>query len=282
MKIETIEPHGLCAGVNAAIAKALGLRNAYCLHELVHNEMVVGELKALGHIFVDRMEDVPDGATVVFSAHGVPPAARRYAAAHGMTVVDTTCPFVAKAHRAVRDFAGRGVPVAILGDPRHVEVEGVVAEAVDAGCEIVGVGAPPFDAAKFSGRRIGVVSQTTMDADEVRRQTAELAKSFDVETAADVCLVTKERQDAVRAFCGGGGGDGGLAVLVLGSRTSSNSRRLAEVAAKCGARAFMAGSVDELRALDFSGVARLGVTSGASTPERFFEEAMRILRANLI
>ena len=275
MNVVAIAPHGLCAGVNAALALALRLNNLYCLHEIVHNEMIVDELKSLGHKFVDRIEDVPDGETVLFSAHGVAPAVRRYAAAHQMKVVDTTCPFVAKAHRAVRDFAARGIPVAILGDPAHVEVRGVVAEAMDAGCDIAGVGTPPFGDARCRGRRrVGVVCQTTMDADEVRRLVAEMATGLDVEMATDVCLAAKERQDAVRAFCAGHGGG---AVLVLGSRSSANSRRLAEVAARCGARSFMAGTVEELRALDFAGVKTLGVTSGASTPEKFFAEVVRML-----
>lgn len=267
MKIEIIEPHGMCAGVNAAIAKALKLRDVWCLHELVHNEIVVDELKALGYRFADRIEDVPDGATVVFSAHGVAPAVRDYAAAHGMKVVDTTCPFVAKAHRAARGYAEKGLPVVVIGDRNHAEVRGIVGEAESAGGRAC-VGSPSGVPA---GAKIGVVAQTTMNADDVARRVAELRRKYAVESSAEVCRATKERQDAVRAY-------GGDAVLVLGSRTSANSRRLAEVAEESGKRAFMAGSVEELGAIDFSGVETLGVTSGASTPERFFAEAVRLLR----
>lgn len=127
-RIEILEPHGLCAGVNAAIAKALTLRDVYCLHALVHNEIVIGDLKALGFRFVDGIEDVPDGATVVFSAHGVSPRVREAAAARHLTVVDATCPYVAKVHAAARDFARRGLPVVILGDPDHVEFQGIAGE----------------------------------------------------------------------------------------------------------------------------------------------------------
>lgn len=267
MKIEIIEPHGMCAGVNAAIAKALKLRDVWCLHELVHNEIVVDELKSLGYRFADRIEDVPDGATVVFSAHGVAPAVRDYAAAHGMKVVDTTCPFVAKAHRAARGYAEKGLPVVVIGDRNHAEVRGIVGEAESAGGRAC-VGSPSGIPA---GAKIGVVAQTTMNADDVTRRVAELRSKYAVESSAEVCRATKERQDAVRAY-------GGDAVLVLGSRTSANSRRLAEVAEESGKRAFMAGSVEELGAMDFSGVEALGVTSGASTPERFFAEAVRLLR----
>lgn len=267
MKIEIIEPHGMCAGVDAAIAKALKLRDVWCLHELVHNEIVVDELKALGYRFADRIEDVPDGATVVFSAHGVAPAVRDYAATHGMKVVDTTCPFVAKAHRAARGYAEKGLPVVVIGDRNHAEVRGIVGEAESAGGRAC-VGSPSGVPA---GAKIGVVAQTTMNADDVARRVAELSGKYAVESSAEVCRATKERQDAVRAY-------GGDAVLVLGSSTSANSRRLAEVARESGKRAFMAGSVEELGAIDFSGVETLGVTSGASTPERFFAEAVRLLR----
>ena len=268
MEVEVIEPHGLCAGVNAAVAKALKLRDVYCLHELVHNEIVVGDLKALGFRFVDRVEDVPEGETVVFSAHGVPPSVRAAAAERRLKVVDATCPFVAKVHRAARDFSRRGLPVVVLGDPAHVEWKGIAGEAES-----------PLtfeEAMKMEKASVGVVAQTTMNADEVARQVAELRGRHRVETQAEVCQATKARQDAVRRFAGRGGD--GRAVLVLGSRTSSNSRRLAEVAADAGAKAFLAASMDEVRALDLSGVGRLGVTSGASTPERLFEEAVRFLK----
>ena len=272
MKVEVLEPHGMCAGVNAAIAKALKLKDVYCLHELVHNEIVIGELKDLGFKFVERIEDVPEGETVVFSAHGVSPAVRLAAKERNLKVVDTTCPFVAKVHKAAREFAERGLPVVILGDPKHAEVRGIQGE--------VDCSRPQSTAA---GSRIGVVSQTTMNADEVERQVAELRKKYDVETMAEVCTATRDRQNAVKNYCLATKGTQrgrkeNLGVLVLGSRTSSNSKRLCEVAEQNGAKAFMAGSMDELKKIDFSGVEQLGVTSGASTPERFLMEAVKYLR----
>ena len=268
MKIEIIEPHGMCAGVNAAIAKALKLKNVWCLHELVHNEIVIGELKDLGFRFVERIEDVPEGETVVFSAHGVPPRTREIAKRRRLKVVDTTCPFVAKVHRAAKAFSDRGLPVVILGDPKHAEVRGIAGE-----CE----SCPAAEA----GGKVGVVSQTTMNADEVERQVAELRKRYDVETMAEVCHATRDRQNAVKAYCTSclaSSVSRPFAVLVLGSRTSSNSKRLVEVARENGAKAFLAGSMDELKKIDFGGVERLGVTSGASTPERFLMEAVKFLR----
>ena len=267
----------MCAGVNAAIAKALKLKDVYCLHELVHNEIVIGELKDLGFKFVERIEDVPEGETVVFSAHGVSPVVREIAKARRLKVVDTTCPFVAKVHRAAKAFSDRGLPVVILGDPKHAEVKGIEGEIRDpifvpSPSPATGAGTEELDSARSAERRrYGVVSQTTMNADEVERQVAELRKTYDVETMTEVCNATRDRQNAVKRFTGD-------AVLVLGSKSSSNSKRLKEVAEQNGAKAFMAGSMDELRKIDFSGVERLGVTSGASTPERFFAEAMKFLR----
>ena len=272
MKLETIEPHGLCAGVNAAIDKAMMLRDVWCLHALVHNEMVVSGLEDRGFRFVERIEDVPDGETVVFSAHGVPPSVREYAESHRMKVVDATCPFVARAHAAARAFAERGLPVVVLGDPDHVETRGIAGEIAAASPDGVALPLPP------PGSRIGVVSQTSMNADEVARQVDELRKTYEVEFASGVCRATKDRQDAVRRFCSSGG-EGRRAVLVLGSRTSANARRLAEVAAECGIGAFMAGTLGELESIDFSGIDTLGVTSGASTPESFFTEALDRLRS---
>ena len=267
----------MCAGVNAAIAKALKLKDVYCLHELVHNEIVIGELKDLGFKFVERIEDVPEGETVVFSAHGVSPAVRLAAKERNLKVVDTTCPFVAKVHRAAKAFSEKGLPVVILGDPRHAEVKGIAGECENVRVWKYGNGGM---VELGNGGKVGVVSQTTMNADEVERQVAELRKKYEVETMAEVCHATKDRQNAVKAFCleGRGKGEEGRGVLVLGSRMSSNSKRLKEVAEQSGAKAFMAGSMDELKKIDFSGVERLGVTSGASTPERFLMEAVKYLR----
>ena len=288
MQIEILEPHGLCAGVNVAIAKALKLRDVYCLHELVHNEIVVEELKALGYRFVDRIEDVPEGATVVFSAHGVSPVVREAAKARKLKVVDTTCPFVAKVHKAARKFSEKGLPVVIIGDPKHVEVQGIAGECADALVLQNGISyngeaiSRSLVENRLRGRkRIGVVSQTTMNADEVEAAVAELKKACDVEAMAEVCTATRDRQEAVRKFCrkiSVSRSQAASAVLVLGSRLSSNCRRLAEVAEQDGVRAFLAGTMAELAQLDLSGVDRLGVTSGASTPERFFDEAVKFLK----
>jgi 4-hydroxy-3-methylbut-2-enyl diphosphate reductase len=261
MKVEAIAPHGFCAGVTGAVRKALSLKSgAYCLHELVHNELVVDGLKKRGIVFVESLDEVPPGATVLFSAHGVAPSVRCVAESRGLVVVDATCPFVTRVHKAAKAFSEKGLPVVVIGHPAHAEVKGIVGEI----CEGRAFVYPDLPDA----RRIGVVSQTTMNADEVARIVSGLRKRFDVETTAEVCHATKERQDAVKAFRGD-------AILVLGSAQSSNTKRLCEVA-QC--RTFRAGTMEEVKLLDFCGIGALGVTSGASTPEDFFESALEYLK----
>jgi len=277
MNVVVLEPHGFCAGVTGALRKAYSTASSsssvYCLHELVHNEIVVGDLKARGFVFVDGLEEVPDGATVLFSAHGVAPQVREAARVRGLRLVDATCPFVERVHRAAREFVARGLSVVVVGNHDHAEVKGILGEAPGASvvrdiAEARSFSPPPRLAASDAPVVLGVVSQTTMNADEVEEIVDALRERFEVEAAADVCNATKDRQDAVKAFDGD-------ALLVLGSASSSNTRRLCEVA-RC--RTFRAGTMDEVRSLDLSGVSRLGVTSGASTPESFLEEAVGYLR----
>lgn len=284
MKVESIEPHGFCTGVTTAVKKAEQALAAhagtgvYCLHDLVHNETVVGKMRAQGLRFVEDLAEIPDGQTVLFSAHGIGPAIRAQALARGMTVVDATCPFVARVHRQVRAYAERGLPVVVVGHAKHVEVVGVVAEAEDAGAEVAVVGTPDDVAAlPFApGCAVGVVCQTTLSGDVVQAILAALRArhpGFETTPSADVCTATRDRQDAVRAFVARGG-DG---VLVLGSAASSNTRRLAEIASAAGAKVWCAVDEKALENMDFSSVQRLGVTSGASTPEEVFTRVLAVL-----
>lgn len=275
MNIETIEPHGLCAGVNAAIAKALKLQDVWCLHALVHNEIVTAELAALGFKFVEDIEEVPRGATVVFSAHGVSPAVRERAKERNLKIIDTTCPFVAKVHRAAARFSAKGLPVVIIGDARHIEVKGIAGETkeyyvVRTADDVQRLPLAPHTA-------IGVVCQTTMNSDEAQLIYDALGRRYEVNAVPTVCHATSERQQAVHDFCTA---NPGAAVLVLGSATSSNTQRLREIASEHGAAAFVAGNASEVVALrnKLAAFPKVGLTSGASTPERFYEEALRILR----
>ncbi len=264
-------------GVRAAVEKAsrtLSLssgRVVYCLHELVHNELVVADLKVRGMRFVESLDEVPDGATVLFSAHGVAPAVRAEARRRGLAVVDATCPFVTRVHRAVLDFAARGVPVVVVGRPEHAEVRGVMGECADAHV----VSTPEEVAAlPFPDGPVGVVCQTTLSSDTVHAVLVALRARYphlETPPAAGVCTTTRDRQRAVADFVRGGG-DG---VLVLGSAGSSNTNRLVEVARSAGASfAARAGTLEEVRALDFASVRRLGVTAGASTPEDFLKHVV--------
>ena len=204
----------------------------------------------------------------MFSAHGVSPAVRREAEARGLKIEDATCPFVARVHRAAADFHAGGLQVIVIGKPSHAEVKGILGEAPDA---IVISSLEDADRLTFPDgdcRKIGVVSQTTMNADDVAEIVVRLSKRFEIESVAEVCNATKERQDAVKAFDGD-------AILVLGSSNSSNTSRLCDVA-RC--RSFRAGNIGELKALDLGGIGRLGVTGGASTPESFFGTAIEFLK----
>jgi 4-hydroxy-3-methylbut-2-enyl diphosphate reductase len=282
LNVETIEPHGFCSGVAGALQKAFGALGdhggtVYCLHELVHNETVVKDFELRGMKFVESLGEVPHGATVVFSAHGVAPAVRREAEMRALHVVDATCPFVARVHRTVKAAAERGVPVVIVGNAKHAEVIGVAGEAeggrvavVRSAAEVDGIGFP-------ADSEVVVVSQTTLSADEVAEAAAALKAKFpkaSFSPASEVCNATRDRQRAVREFAEGHPGAG---VLVLGSASSSNTRRLAEIAEAAGARAWRAGNMDELAAIDFGGICAVGVTSGASTPESFLRDAIAFL-----
>ena len=239
-------------GVRTAVEKAsrtLSLSSGkavYCLHELVHNEQVVADLKARGLRFVESLDEVPDGATVLFSAHGVALAVRAEAQRRELAVVDATCPFVARAHRAVRDFAARGVPVVVVGRPEHAEVRGVMGA-----CDGARVVSTPEEVAAlpFPDGPVGVVCQTTLSSGTVRTVLDALRARYphlETPPAADVCTATRDRQRAVADFVRGGG-DG---VLVLGSIGSSNTNRLVEVARASGAAfAARAGTLEEIACL---------------------------------
>lgn len=283
LTVETLEPHGFCMGVKSAIDKALhalsASRPVYCLHELVHNESVVADLKARGLRFIEDLAEISEeGAIVLFSAHGVSPSVRRMAADLKLNAIDATCPFVARIHRQVRSYAEQGMPVVVIGHAEHVEVRGIAGEARDAGARVEVVAtAAEVDGLPFpQGMEIGVVSQTTLSSDAVDSVVAALrARYGEVKTtpASEACTATRERQRAVREFVARGG-DG---VLVLGSAKSSNTRRLAEMAEAGGGRAWRVATLDELAACDFQGVSVLGITSGASTPEPFFSQVLHHL-----
>ena len=312
LRVEVIEPHGFCSGVRAAVdmaRRALSVGEpVWCLHELVHNGTVVDELRKGGMRFVESLEDVPEGGTVLFSAHGVPPCVRALAEARGLKVLDATCPFVARAHRQVREFAARGVPVVVVGDARHVEVVGLAGEYKDSkdfkdlkdtkdlkdlkdlkdtkdlkdfnGFTIVkdaaDVAALPFPA----DSPLGVVCQTTLSSGTVNAVLSALHARYPrlIEPpAAETCTATRDRQAAVRAFVQAGD-PSATGVLVIGSANSANTARLVEIAREAGAAAWRVDGPAEMNTVDFTGIERLGLTAGASTPETIVKDIV----ANLV
>jgi len=288
MTVEVLEPHGFCLGVKQALEKALhalsvSARPVYGLHELVHNERVVADLESRGLRFVESLDAVPEGATVLFSAHGVAPSVREEAVRRHLDTIDATCPFVARVHRQVRAFAAEGRTVLVVGHAAHAETRGVTGEARAAGAAVhVLADAAEADALDLpAAAPLGVVCQTTLSSEDVDAVLVTLRARFtDLAEApsTDVCRATRERQDAVRAFARNWRSET-TGLLVLGSRNSSNTRRLAEIAEAEGLRTWRAGNAAELETaleeIASARLARLGLTAGASTPEDFLACALQ-------
>lgn len=250
MRIEVIDPHGFCGGVKRAVGIAeKAVRNAcggrvYGLHEIVHNESVIRSLEAGGMVFVESVADIPDGATMLISAHGTSPSVFDEAERRGIRVIDATCPFVTAGHERIRENFRMGMRTAIVGKPTHVETLGYLGEP----------GACLPEDVK-PGERTGVVVQTTLGS----------------EGGEGVCTATRDRQEAVRRFVRAKVAEGAamsaVGVLVIGSARSSNTSELASVAERAGARSWRVDAAGDVADADFSGIETLGVTAGASTPE---------------
>jgi 4-hydroxy-3-methylbut-2-enyl diphosphate reductase len=262
-------PRGYCAGVDRAVVaveKALERYGApvYVRKQIVHNIHVVTELEARGAIFVDEVDEVPEGAHVVFSAHGVSPAVVSAAADRGLQAIDATCPLVTKVHREAVRFARDDYEILLIGHEGHEEVEGTAGEAP----EHVTVVNSPDHADTVEVRdpdKVVWLSQTTLSVDETMETVRRLRVRFPQlqdPPSDDICYATQNRQDAVKALaqtCD--------VVLVVGSPNSSNSNRLREVAANQGIAAYMVDNAGELKSEWFTGKERVGVTAGASAPE---------------
>lgn len=278
-RILLASPRGFCMGVARAVRMledALGRGPVYVRRELVHNAALMDRFRSLGAVVVREVDEVPEGETVVLSAHGVAPSVRERARARGLRVVDTTCPLVEKVHREAVRLREEGYTILLIGEPGHKEVEGVTGEAPER-IRLIPSGGTPcsgcFDG--IDGARVAWLSQTTLHVDETARIVEELRRRFPLiqgPPASDICRATRNRQAAVKRIAG----ECGL-FLVVGSGNSSNTRRLTEVAAQAGAgRALRVDGPEELEAVDFSGVETVGVSSGASTAE---EQLNRVLSA---
>ncbi len=275
------EPRGFCAGVDRAIEiveRALAKFGApiYVRHEIVHNTYVVNDLKSKGAIFIEDLADVPPGAILVFSAHGVSKAVQNEAAQRGFQVFDATCPLVTKVHVEVAKLHREGYEFIMIGHKGHPEVEGTMGQ-LDSGIHLV---EDVADVARLSpalGDRLAVVTQTTLSVDDAAEILAAVKARFPQvrePKQQDICYATQNRQDAVKLLSAQVD-----VVIVVGSPTSSNSNRLREVALKRGTPAHMVDSADELRPEWFEGRARVGLTAGASAPEILVRQVVDRIKA---
>ena len=263
------QPRGFCAGVDRAINivnEALTRFGApiYVRHEIVHNKYVVDELRAKGAIFVDEIEDIPRGAIVIYSAHGVPQQVRQDAAERGLQVYDATCPLVTKVHVEVVKLCKDGFTVFMIGHAGHPEVEGTMGQ-VDSGIVLI-ENLTDVEKLNFSAdERLAFVTQTTLSVDETKEIVNALTKKFPKiiqPKKQDICYATQNRQDAVKFMA-----PQVQLVIVVGSQASSNSNRLRELAEKLGVPAYMVDAPEQLRPEWFDGKKRVGLTAGASAPE---------------
>lgn len=250
-------------------------RAVYCFHEIVHNKHVVGRFRDRGVVFVDDLHDVPSGAIVVFSAHGVSPAIRALAKERNLTPIDATCPLVTKVHREAIKFAAEGYTIVLIGHAGHEEVEGTMGEAPD---HIVLVETESdVDALQLDDpEKIAYISQTTLAVDETRAIIARLRERFPQITGPridDICYATTNRQAAVKAMA-----EHVDLLLVIGSRNSSNSNRLVQVTRELGTAAHLIDDVGEVDESWLEGCRTVGISSGASAPEELVQRLVDFFR----
>ena len=281
MQVVLANPRGFCAGVDRAIEiveRALDLFGApiYVRHEVVHNKFVVDGLRERGAVFVDELNEVPDGNTVIFSAHGVSQAVRQEAAARDLRVFDATCPLVTKVHLEVTRHCKAGDEVILIGHKGHPEVEGTMGQYQ---CDDPGTGIylveTPDDVKNLTVNNpaaLSFVTQTTLSMDDTETLSTRYVKNFPAIKGPkkdDICYATQNRQDAVKRLskdC--------EVVLVVGSPNSSNSNRLREIAEKEGRKGYLIDGPEDMKQAWFDGVTKVGVTAGASAPEILVESVI--------
>lgn len=279
MKVLLASPRGFCAGVHMAIdSLELALQAfgppIYVYHEIVHNKYVVSQFRDRGVVFVDYLEEVPAGSTLLFSAHGVSPEVRAAARDRNLHAIDATCPLVTKVHLEAIKYAKQGYTIFLIGHEGHDEVVGTMGEAPEA---IVLVETPDdVDQITVADEsKLAYLTQTTLSVDDANRIISRLRARFPQIASPpkdDICYATQNRQEAVSLLCGEAD-----AVLVLGSQNSSNSQRLAELARERGTPAYLIDGVDEIDPEWLAGVKSVVVTAGASAPEEVVEECLDFL-----
>lgn len=275
------EPRGFCAGVDRAIDivdAALTKFGApiYVRHEIVHNTYVVNDLKTRGAIFIEELDDVPPGATLVFSAHGVSKAVQLEAKARGFQIFDATCPLVTKVHVEVAKLHAEGFEFIMIGHKGHPEVEGTMGQ-LSSGIHLVEDVADVAYVQPLQTAKLALVTQTTLSVDDAAEITAAVKARFPLlrePKMQDICYATQNRQDAVKIMS-----PQVDMVIVVGSPTSSNSNRLAELAQKMGTESHMVDNADELQAAWFEGKSTIGLTAGASAPEVLVNQVIARIKA---
>ncbi len=282
--IHLANPRGFCAGVDRAIGivdRALELFGApiYVRHEVVHNRFVVDDLRRRGAVFVDELDEVPEDATVIFSAHGVSQSVREEAARRGLKVFDATCPLVTKVHMEVARHGNAGREVVLIGHAGHPEVEGTMGQYDEAQGGRMYLVETVEDARTLSVRNpaeLAYVTQTTLSVDDTARIVATLRERFPAIQGPrkdDICYATQNRQDAVKELSGHC-----ELMLVVGSRSSSNSNRLRELAEKQGTPAYLIDGPEDIDPAWLAGKTAIGVTAGASAPEVLARQVIARLR----
>lgn len=269
MRVLLAQPRGFCAGVERAIEivdRALEKFGPpiYVRHEIVHNRHVVEDLRARGAVFVDELDEVPEGGITVFSAHGVARKVQAAAAERDLPVIDATCPLVAKVHAEGRRYAGQGREIVLIGHAGHAEVEGTIGQ-IDGTVHLVQTVADVATLHVGSPDRLSYITQTTLSVDDTRGIIAALKARFPAIVGPDVrdiCYATQNRQEAMRHLA-----EQAEVILVVGSRNSSNSNRLREIGAELGRPSYLIDDAGHLDAAWFEGVRTVGVTAGASAPE---------------
>ena len=284
MSVLLANPRGFCAGVDRAIGiveRALELFGApiYVRHEVVHNKFVVDGLRERGAVFVDELNQVPDDATVIFSAHGVSQAVWNEAKRRGLKVFDATCPLVTKVHLQVARFARDGFEVVLIGHAGHPEVEGTLGQydGEPGGIHLVETPADVATLAVKNPAQLGFVTQTTLSVDDTRSVIDALKERFPGIVGPrkdDICYATQNRQDAVKDLAGQSN-----LILVVGSPNSSNSNRLREIAEKSGSKAYLIDNAGEIQQKWLEGMTAVGVTAGASAPEVLVNEVVAQLES---
>jgi len=281
MRIVLASPRGFCAGVDRAIEIVeLALERfgppVYVRHEIVHNRHVVDELREKGAVFIEDPADVPSGALLIYSAHGVSPAVREAAERRELRTIDATCPLVTKVHVEAARFAREGYEIVLIGHAGHVEVEGTMGHAPGR----IHLVESPDDVAALDvedPQKLACVTQTTLSVDDTADVMQALRERFPeirLPRKDDICYATQNRQNAVKALV-----EAADVVLVVGAPTSSNSNRLVEIAAKSGARAHRVESADDIRPEWLEGAGSVGVTAGASAPEVLVSQVVERLQA---